>query len=196
MRKKTALEGGAQFPLSNRLYRLTWIVTWFVLCRWTPRQLDFWRRWVLTLFGATMGERSDVRATARVWNPRNLIMEERTLIGPGVNCYNVAKVTVKRGAIVSQRTHLCTASHDVDNPAFPLVFRDIEVGENAWIAAEAFVGPGVSIGANAVLGARACAFRDIPIGEVHSGNPAQKIRDRKLGAKSPAHKSDTPSQAR
>ena len=48
----------------------------------------------------------------------------------------------------------------------------------AWVAAEAFVGPGVTIGEGAVVGARAAVFKNVTPWTVVGGNPAKYIKDR------------------
>ena len=171
-------DGGATFSLLNRLIRAAWNIAWFLLCSWTPPICWKWRRWVLVFFGAELHRECDVRGSARIWLPRNLKMGQRALIAEGVICYNVAQVHLHDYAIVSQRSHLCTATHDIRSADFPLVSKEIIIEKKAWVAAEAFVGPGVRIGEFAVLGARACAFTDIPLGEVHRGNPAVKYNVR------------------
>jgi putative colanic acid biosynthesis acetyltransferase WcaF len=94
-----------------------------------------------------------VRGSARVWYPPYLVMVERTILADGVNCYNMAPIHIKSGAVVSQRAHLCAGAHNIDDKNFQLQAKAIVVGSNCWIAAEAFVGPGVNIGDGAVLGA-------------------------------------------
>jgi putative colanic acid biosynthesis acetyltransferase WcaF len=121
---------------------------------------------------------SDVRGSARVWLPKNLKMGKRALLAEGVECYNVSNVTLEDYALVSQRSFVCTASHDFRRSDFPLISREIIIDKNAWVAAEAFVGPGVHIGTRAVLAARGCAFKDIPANEVHRGNPATRFKSR------------------
>ena len=78
-------------------------------------------------------------------------------------------------AVVSQGAHLCAATHDYQDPAFPLVVGDIEVGAGAWVAADAFVGPGVAIGDRAVVGARAVVVKDVEASRVVVGNPARPV---------------------
>ncbi len=170
--------GGASFSLRNRLTRLAWILVWLVAASWTPRQLAPWRRILLRAFGARMANGSDVRGSARIWLPAHLVMEEDALIGPRVTCYNMAPISFGRGALVSQGAHLCAGSHDIASPDFQLVARPIAIGADTWIAAEAFVGPGVAMGDGAVLGARAAAFRDLDAWTVYSGNPAIPLKRR------------------
>lgn len=172
------LKGGPSFSVSNRMYRLIWGVTWILFSAWTPSFLFGWRRMLLRLFGAQMAPTARVYSSARIWSPQLLDMRAFSCLGPKANCYNIAKVTIGPGAIVSQGAHLCTGSHDIDSVDFQLIAAPIEIGASAWVAAEAFVGPGVSLGEGAVLGARAVAFKDLPPWSVFSGNPAQFLRRR------------------
>jgi putative colanic acid biosynthesis acetyltransferase WcaF len=97
-----------------------------------------------------------------------------------VTVYNVAKVTLWDYAIVSQGANLCTAGHDIEDRHFQTVARPISIGRRAWVAGEAFVGPGVIVGEGAVLGARGCAFRDLDPWTVYVGNPARALKPRRL----------------
>jgi len=133
---------------------------------------------LLRLFGAKIHSTAIVRSSARIWWPGNLTMGAHASIGPGVICYNVAEIVLDDFAIVSQRAHLCTASHDVHDPDFPLVARPIRIGRRAWIAAEAFVGPGVTAGEGSVLAARGVAVRDLDRWTIHAGNPARAVKTR------------------
>lgn len=169
------------FTLANRLFRLLFAVSWLLLCRWTPVPLHAWRAIVLRAFGAKLAAGVAIYPDVRIWHPANLEMGEAATLGPRVNCYAMARIVLGRRAIVSQGAHLCAGSHDIDDPRFPLVARPIVVGERAWVAAEAFVGPGVSIGDGAVLGARGVTMKSLEPWSVYAGNPARKLRDRRPG---------------
>lgn len=171
--------GGPTFALKYRLLRLAWSVCWILLASWTPAPLQPVRTGLLRLFGARVSSTAVVRGSARIWWPANLSMGAHASIGPGVICYNVAPVVLEDYAIVSQRAHLCTAGHDVDARDFPLTSRPILIGPSAWIAAEAFVGPGVKVARGAVLGARAVATRDLVAWTIYAGNPARPVRERR-----------------
>jgi putative colanic acid biosynthesis acetyltransferase WcaF len=172
-------EGGPSFTLGNRITRVAWQATWFLFASWTPPPLRPWRRLLLRLFGADVGAHCDVRGSARVWLPRNLQLGARAVIADRVNCYNMALVSLADGALVSQGAHLCTGNHDIDDPHFQLIARPITLEAHSWVAADAFVGPGVVIGEGAVLGARAVAFEDLQPWTLYVGNPAKPRRARK-----------------
>jgi putative colanic acid biosynthesis acetyltransferase WcaF len=171
--------GGPSFSLKNRVIRALWRVVWAVFASWTPPFMTSWRRFLLQLFGARMGSGSSVYGSARVWYPPLLDMRAGAVLGSKVNCYNQDWVVLDEGAVISQGAHLCTGSHNIDDESFQLITRPIYIGKNAWVAAEAFVGPGVSMQDDAVLGARAVAFSDIGAGMVFIGNPAKFLRHRK-----------------
>lgn len=114
--------------------------------------------------------------SVKVWGPWNLEMEDMSCLGPDVNCYCVDKVVLCAGATVSQYSFLCTASHDYRLPNRPMTTAPITIGQRAWVAADAFIGPGVRIGEGAIVGARASVFRDVDPWTVVGGNPARKIR--------------------
>lgn len=178
-RESDPLRGGASFSLKNRIVRALWVVSWLLLASWTPRFFHPWRRMLLRLFGAEIGDRADVVGSARVWLPSNLSLGERVLIGPKVNCYTQAPIRIGACAMVSQGAFLCAGTHDPDDPNLQLVARPITIGRGAWIAAEAFVGPGAIVEDGAVLGARGVAFGRLKAMTIYAGNPAQPVGQRK-----------------
>lgn len=137
-----------------------------------------WRRFLLILFGAKMGYRTDVRGSARVWYPPNLTMADHSLIASGVDCYNMGPVQIGSWSIVSQRAFLCGGTHDIKDANWQLVVKPITIEQYCWVAAEAFVGPGVTLANGAVLGARAVATRDLQPWTIYAGNPARIIGKR------------------
>lgn len=180
------IDGGPSFSLRNRLFRVFWMAAWLVLARFTPPPLHAWRRLVLRLFGARIGPGARIHASVLIWHPGNLDVGAGALIGPGARIYNQGHIRIGTRTVVSQRAHLCASSHDIGDPNFQLVLRPIEVGAGCWIAAEAFIGPGVRVGDGAVIGARAALFQDAEPNGVYSGNPAILIRQRQMRANTPS----------
>ncbi len=162
----------------DRARRFVWTVVWCVLFRPTPVRFFRWRCFLLKLFGARISQPAYPYPGARIRSPWNLTLEAGSCLAGGVECYNVAPVHLKANALVSQRAYLCTASHDFDDPGFPLVAGPITIGAGAWVAAQAFVGPGIDIGEDAVALARSVVVADVPAGAVVAGNPARIKRAR------------------
>lgn len=107
-------------------------------------------------------------------------MGEHSCLADEVDCYNVAPVSVGANSTVSQKTYLCTASHDIGQPNLPLITAPIVIEDQVWIGADAFVGMGVTVRQGAVVGARASVYKDVPAWKVMGGNPAKILKDRVL----------------
>lgn len=165
-------EGAPSFSLRHRLLRMLWQVSWTLLAAWTPPQLHRWRIWLANRFGANIHSTCSLYSSVRIWYPPHLTMDRFSALGRGVNCYSMAPIMLEAYSIVSQDASLCTGTHDIHHPAFQIMAKPIVVGANSWICAEAFVGPGVTVGEGAVLAARAAAFRNLDPWTVYLGNPA------------------------
>jgi putative colanic acid biosynthesis acetyltransferase WcaF len=174
------LEGGPTYSLRNRAFRGLWSLCWLLLASWTPPPLNGWRLFLLRIFGAKVTPQSFIYGSARIWYPPRLELGKHSRVAPFVTLYCVEKIIIHDYATVSQGTHLCTAGHDLEDVNFQTIARTIIVGRRAWVAAECFIGPGVTIGEGAVLGARGCAFRDLEPWTVYAGNPARAIKKRKI----------------
>jgi len=167
-----------KLSITNKLMRVIWHFIWLTLYRFSPTPLHVWRRFLLRIFGASIEKDCHPYPSCKIWAPWNLVMEERSCLGRGVNCYNVGKIILRKGATVSQDAHLCGATHDYRSATFDLFSGDIEIGKDAWVCAEAFIGPGVNVAEGSVINARAVLFNSTKKDEVCSGNPAKKVRMR------------------
>ena len=159
--------------------RVCWMVGKY-LFHWSPRPFFGWRRFVLRLFGAEIGDGVHIYPSATVYFPWNLSVGDRSAIGEGALIYNLGPVTIGERVTVSQRAHLCAGTHDHTDPAMPLQKPPIVIENQAWVCADAFVGPGVTVGEGAVVGARAVAVNDVEAWTIVGGNPARKIKTRTL----------------
>lgn len=178
--KSGSRHGGPSFPLSNRMRRVCWNLAWLILARWTPAPFHPWRVMVLRLFGARIGKACRIHGSVRVWDPANLQLDENVLIGREAILYNQGAIVIGASSVISQRAHLCASSHRIGDRHFQLVLKPIAIGADCWIAAEAFVGPGVIMGDGAVLGARGALFGDAAAWTVYRGNPAIAISERMI----------------
>jgi len=105
--------------------------------------------------------------------------------GDGAEIYNPSPIKLGSHAILSQGCYVCGATHDFDDPAFPLLSYAMEIGPYAWICARACVGPGVKVGEGAVLGLASVATRSLEPWTVYGGSPAVRIRERKRAVEIP-----------
>ncbi len=169
------------YSLRNRIKRLSWNICHAILIR--PFSLPLFNRWricVFRLFGAKVGAHSKICASADIWAPWNLIVGQHTALGPHTIIYNPGKITLGNKVTISQYSYLCTATHDYESPLHTLYSRPIVIHDYAWVAARAFVGPGVTIGSYAIVGATASVFKDVPHHAIVGGNPARLIKTRLL----------------
>jgi putative colanic acid biosynthesis acetyltransferase WcaF len=148
------------------------------LFRFSPRLAWGWRRVLLRLFGARIGAHVHIHATARIFVPWNLEVGDSSSIGDHVRVYDLGPVSLGRQVTVSHGVHLCAGSHDHRRADLPLTKPPIRIGDGAWICADAFIGPGVTVGDYAIVAARAVAVRDVAAWKMVGGNPARVIGER------------------
>lgn len=146
----------------------------------SPRFIHGWRPFVLRMVGARVGSEVQVDPSVEIFAPWALEIGDQSSIGHGATLYNLGPIKIGRQATISQGAHLCAGTHDYTRADFPLLKPPIVVGDQAWICADAFVGPGVSVGEGAVVAARAVVVRDVPPWTVVAGNPARFIKERGL----------------
>lgn len=155
--------------------RGAWEVLEPLLFRLSPRQFWAWRRWVLRAFGARIGRRVHIHPRVRIAVPWNLEIGDDAAIGDGAILYSLGAIKVGLGATVSQYAHICAGSHDYAKADMPLLKSPITIGAGAWVCADAFVGPGVSIGDFAIVAARAVTVNDVGPWTIVGGTPAREI---------------------
>ena len=166
------------FSSADRLRRLLWNLCWLLFYRTSPRPLHAWRAMILRAFGATMGPNCHFYPASKIWSPWNLVCEDQVTAADGVEIYNPVTIRFGSHCIVSQGAYICGATHDFNDPAFPLLAYAMSLGAYSWICARASVGPGVSVGEGAVLGLGSVATRDLEPWTVYGGSPASKVKDR------------------
>jgi putative colanic acid biosynthesis acetyltransferase WcaF len=142
------------------------------------------RRWLLRWFGAYIGTGVVIRPTARFTYPWKVSIGDYSWIGDDVVFYSLDAITVGCHCVISQNSYLCTGSHDITRPTFTLKTAPITVENGAWVATDCFLGPGVTIGANAVIGARSSVFRPMPAEQICWGSPCRPQQLRPFGEES------------
>ncbi|SFD15976.1 LbetaH domain-containing protein [Flavobacterium phragmitis] len=165
------------FSLKNKISRLIWNCVAIILFRpFVSRLFKKWRVFVLKCFGAKIEWSTHIYASVKIWAPWNLQMGANSSLGPNVDCYNQGNITIGANTVISQKTYLCASSHDYTKTDFPLILKPITIGNGVWVAADAFIGPGVSIEDNAIIAARSVVNKKVEKNAVMGGNPATLIK--------------------
>lgn len=169
------------YSLFDKLKRLIWNISCFLFFR--PFKLPIfnqYRNCILRFFGANIGKGSIVYSSSTIWAPWNLELGERVCIGPHTIIYNPGKIKIGNKVAISQYAYLCTATHDYTSPHHTLFWKNIIIDDYAWVAARAFVAPGIHIGERAIIGACAVLTKDARPWGIYAGNPAKYIKKREL----------------
>lgn len=170
------------YTFAEKIKRVAWAGVEMTLFRNTFHNWYGIRNVILRLFGAKVHHTARVRRTVHVEIPWNLSLGEFAVVGDHATLYCLGPVTIGRHTTISQNVHICAGTHDYNEPQFPLKRVPVSIGDHAWIAADAFVGPNVSVGDGAVLGARGVAMRDLDAWTVYAGNPCVALKKRRRRA--------------
>lgn len=155
---------------------------WWLVQHWlihpSPQFMFGWRRFLWRLFGAKVGKGVRIRPSAKVTYPWKVSVGDESWIGDEVELYSLGAIEIGANTVVSQRSYLCAGAHDYLRLDFPLVTSPIRIEDQVWIAADCFIGPGVTIGCGSVIGARSLVLSDMPGGMLCFGNPAVPVKPR------------------
>lgn len=153
-----------------------WWAVYAVFFRPSPQFMYGWRRFLLRLFGAKIGKKVIIRPTVRITYPWKLNIGDYSWIGDEVVLYTLGEIKIGSNTVISQRSYLCTGSHDYHEETFPIYAKPIIIKDSCWLATDVFVAPGVTIENEIVVGARASVFKNLAEKGVYKGNPAEKHR--------------------
>ena len=176
------LDTTAHFPYPLREYvrKALWEVAQAVLIRPSFRRAEGWRRFWLRAFGAKVSPTCKIKPSTRIKHPWLLELGAYSVLAEDVDVYNLGRVVIGDHTVVSHRAVLCAGSHDYTKANLPLLRPEIRIGSGVWVCTQAFVGPGVTIGDNTVVGACAVVMKDLPGGVLAAGNPARVVKTRRM----------------
>lgn len=160
------------------VYRALWAAVYPILFRYSPRLFYSWRNIILKAFGAKVGKGVKIYPSAKINLPWLFEIGDNSVIAWNVRVYNLGKIVIGSKTIISQHAHLCGGTHDFRNPGFKLLRTGLSIGNNVWIASDAFIGPKVHVGDNALVAARAVVVKDVEPNTIVGGNPAKVIGNR------------------
>jgi len=161
------------------IVQLWWLVQ-AILFRTSPQFLYGWRVFLLRLFGAKIGKKVIIRPSVKITYPWKLSIRGYNTLGDDVDLYTLGNIEIGNNVVISQRSYLCTGSHEYMKADFPIYQKPIKIHDQVWIATDVFIAPGVIIEDGSVVGARSSVFNNIPSNKICAGSPAKIIRERIL----------------
>ncbi|MCF8274259.1 MAG: putative colanic acid biosynthesis acetyltransferase [Flavobacteriaceae bacterium] len=168
-----------KLSVKNKIGRFFWYVIRFMFFRPLNQPfLNGFRIALLRLFGAKLGKGNKIHAKVKIWAPWNLETGDFVAIGYDAHIYNPGKIIIGNKVTISQRAHLCSATHDYTNLKNPLITKSIYINDLVWIATDTFISLGVVIGEGSIVGAGACVFKNVEPWTIVGGNPAKFIKKR------------------
>jgi len=166
------------FRGKNALIVQLWWFTQSTLFALSPRFAYGWRRFLLRLFGAEIGKKVLVRPSAKITYPWKLKIGDWSWIGDDVVLYTLGEIEIGKNTVISQKSYICTGSHDMYSENFDIFAEKIVIKDGCWIATDVFVAPGVVIEKNVVVGARSSVFHSLPENSICLGTPAKPVKKR------------------
>ena len=157
--------------------QLWWIVQG-VFFKNSPQFMYGFRRFLLRLFGAKIGKKVILRPSVKITYPWKVSIDDFSWIGDEVNLYSLREIEIGKNVVISQKSYLCTGSHDYLQSDFPIFAKKIIIEDECWLATDVFVSPGVKIMKATVVGARSSVYSNLPSNKICIGNPAKVIRNR------------------
>jgi len=165
-------------PVLDKTKRLIWLVVSIVLFR--PFGLPLFNRWrifLLRCFGATIGKGCVIHASTLIPAPWQLTMGKYSALAPQVRLH-FGKTIIGSKVTISQRSYLCSATHNIESLNTPFIAGTIVIEDYVWVAAEAFIMCSTTLKEGCVIGARAAVFKDVYPYTIVGGNPAKFIKKR------------------
>jgi putative colanic acid biosynthesis acetyltransferase WcaF len=162
----------------DRVLETLWDLIGQPLFRMTFHNWYGLRRGILRVFGARVARTARIRPSARISYPWRLRVGAHTAVGDHAIIFCLGPISIGRRCTISQYSHLCAGSHDYTQRTMPLVTKPIVIEDDVWVAADVFVGPGVTIGRDSVVGARSTVFHSLPERMICSGDNAKALRER------------------
>jgi maltose O-acetyltransferase len=138
------------------------------------------RRAILGELLGELGEGADVMAPFQCDYGYHITVGARTFINFGAVVLDGAKVTIGHDVQIGPGVQLLTALHPldpIDRRCGAETAKPVTIGDGAWLATGVIVCPGVSIGADTVIGAGSVVTNDMPAGHLCYGNPCRVIRE-------------------
>jgi len=166
------------FRGKSKIYVQLWWIVYTIFFKLSPQVFYSWRRFLLRIFGAKIGNNVIIRPSAQFTYPWKISIGDNSWIGDDVVLYSLGNIEIGKNTVISQRSYICTGSHDYKDNKFPIYSKSIKIENQCWIATDVFIAPGITIKEGVVVGARSTVISDLENFSVYVGSPAKFIKKR------------------
>ena len=160
-----------QIPLLDKLWELNQI---------KPSDLAAKTAYMKSVF-AECGENNYIELPMHAnWGGRHTHWGSDVYANTNLTLVDDGHIYIGDKVMIGPNVTIITAAHptEPDLRAQGLQYnKDVHIGENVWIGANAVILPGVHIGKNSVIGAGSVVTKDIPDNVVAVGNPCRILRE-------------------
>lgn len=167
-----------EFRGKSKIYVQLWWLVQATFVKLSPQVFYGWRRFWLRSFGARIGKKVLIRPSVKITYPWKVSIGDYSWIGDDVVLYSLGEIEIGSNAVVSQKSYLCTGSHDHYKDTFDIFAKKITIGNSCWIATDVFIAPGVTVGDGVVIGARSSVFKNLKPNWIYTGSPAKAHKAR------------------
>jgi putative colanic acid biosynthesis acetyltransferase WcaF len=167
-------------PAEHRRLRALWLWAGRPMFRMTFHNWYGVRRRLLGLFGARVHPTARIRPSAIISHPWNLTVGEVSTIGDDAVIFCPVPISIGAHCTVSQYSVLTSAGFDYRRPDLPLVAAPIRLCDGVWVAADAHVGPGVTVGRDTVIGSRSTVLDDVEARSICAGDEGKRVGARMI----------------
>jgi putative colanic acid biosynthesis acetyltransferase WcaF len=135
---------------------------------------------LLRMFGAKVGKGLYLRPRVNIHFPWKLTLGDYCWIGDSCELLNLEPITFEDHVALAHEVYLAAGSHDVRSRTMKYANRPIYIGSGTWVATRAFIGPGVTIGRNCVVGACAVVLASVDHHSIVTGPRAEVTGKREI----------------
>lgn len=136
------------------------------------------RRILEELFGQELDETTEVKPSFHCDIGSNIHLGKHVYVNYDCVFLDTADIWIGDYSMIAPKVCIATPNHNFtpeERRHSKTVAKQIRIGRDVWIGANATILPGVSIGDGAIIGAGAVVTHDVPEGETWVGNPARRI---------------------
>lgn len=167
-------------PGKNAIIRALWYIINILFFINPLNPFSALKNILLRLFGSKVGKGVNIKPSVNIKYPWKLKVGNYVWIGEKVWIDNLADVIIGDNCCLSQGAMLLTGNHNYKKSSFDLITGIIVLEDGVWLGAQSVVTLSIKCFSHSMLTAGSVLSSDMEEYSIYRGNPAIKIKDRKI----------------